>query len=284
MSLDEWVSQQGVGTREAKQLVLLARKYNLSSRELKALLSSPKRQPTKSYKFNGKDVLYGVISDTHIGHQCFDRGLLRTAIKHFNKEKVDFVLHGGDICEGLYTSRPGHVFELDEIGADAQVDCAIGELSEIKAPIFAITGNHTWNTFWKMSGYDVGRRFEENIPNFNYLGNADGTVELDRGVKIQMLHPDGGTAYAISYRTQKIIESIEGGKKPDIMHVGHFHKAEYLFYRNVHAFQNGCLQSQTPFMKGKHIPAHKGFWIIRATLGRNRGVVKINPTFHPAYD
>ena len=77
-----------------------------------------------------------------------------------------------------------------------------------------------------------------------------------------MLHPDGGSSYAISYKSQKIVESLEGGVKPEVLHIGHFHKAEYLFYRNIHVFQNGCLQSQSKFMKGKHLSAHRGFWII----------------------
>ena len=32
----------------------------------------------------------------------------------------------------------------------------------------------------------------------------------------------------------KMIEAMESDSKPNILAVGHYHKAEYLFYRNVH--------------------------------------------------
>lgn len=270
-------------SKQEKEILKALRESNLTDSEIKAMLKSKKPATSKVYRLGGRDVYYGVISDSHIGNKAYDSPLADLAAKTFNKEKVDFVLHGGDICDGLYTNRPGHVFELDQIGADDQVERAIEELDKIKRPIFAITGNHTWNTFFKNAGYDIGRRLEERVSNLTYLGNAEGTVELSKGVRIQLLHPDGGTAYAISYRPQKIIESLDGGSKPSIMHIGHFHKAEYIFYRNVHTFQNGTLCSQTPFMKGKNLAAHKGFWLVRAKINK-MGVTQIEPKFVPAYD
>lgn len=269
--------------RKMKEIQKRIEQSSLSMKEIEALLKSPKKRISKTIDLGGKDVYYGVISDTHIGHKCYDSDLMKTASKVFNKEKVDFVLHGGDICEGFYTHRPGHVFELDQIGGDDQVEKAVEELSQIKSPIFAITGNHTWNTFYKNAGIDIGKSLEEKIKNLTYLGNAEGNIDLAYGKTIQLLHPDGGTAYAISYRPQKIVESISGGKKPEILHIGHFHKAEYLFYRNVHTFQNGTLCAQTPFMKGKSIPAHLGFWLIKLKVNK-KGISEITPKFFPAYE
>ena len=60
----------------------------------------------------------------------------------------------------------------------------------------------------------------------------------------------------------------EGGKKPHILGIGHFHKAEYMpRYRNVKAIQAGTFQDQTPFMARKGLAAHVGGWIIEITLG-----------------
>lgn len=269
-----------------KTITTLLDKSNLTLQEIKSLLTSQKPKIYIPVEVNKTKICYGVISDTHIGHKCYDSKLMDRAALEFKKRKVDFIIHGGDILEGHYESkRAGSVFELEHIGGDEQVKRAIKELKKIdtKTPIYAVVGNHEHNTFGKMSGFDIGERLAENLPNFTNLGTQHGYVDLPFGKQIQIIHPDGGTAYALSYKVQKIAESLESGKKPNILHVGHFHKAEYLFYRNIHIIQNGCFESQTPFMKNNHISAHKGFWIVTADISKN-GVERIVPEFFPCYE
>jgi len=266
-----------------KTIEQLVEESGLTEKELRAILKTGKqKRPAQTYNIGRKNAKFGVISDTHIGNKCYDSNLLKHAIKMFDREKVDFVVHCGDICDGLYTHRPGHVFELEHIGADEQVGRAIEELSGINQHLFFITGNHTWNTFYKQSGHDIGNTLERELEGSTYLGNAEGWLELKDGLTVQLLHPDGGTAYAISYRPQKIVEGFDGGQKPNICLIGHYHKAGYFFYRNVHTFLAGCLESQTPFMKGKSIPAHKGFYIIDLKNDK-KGVTSITPEFFPGY-
>lgn len=231
---------------------------------------------------------YGVISDTHIGSVHYDHALMSFAAKEFDKRKVDFVLHVGDIVDGWYQNRPSSIFEQNAIGYDQQKAMAVKELSKIKQPLYFITGNHEYNTFTRNAGVELGFELEKGLKEAgreaHYLGNAEGDIKLKNGTTIKMLHPDGGTAYAISYKPQKIIESLEGGKKPHILHIGHFHKSEYLFYRNIHCFQAATFENQTKFMRGKQIPAHKGFWVVEVGGKKGGQIDYITPTFYPAYD
>jgi predicted phosphodiesterase len=272
-------------SKEELEVIKKIRKSNLTPNEINSLFKSDKPliNSGKNYNHKGKGVYFGVIGDTHMGHQCYDANLMKHAIDTFNKEKVDFVIHAGDILEGHYENkRAGSVFELTHIGGDSQVDLAVKELSQIKKPLYFITGNHETNTFLKMSGFDIGKQIEDKIPNAHYLGNAKGRIQLPYGQSIEVLHPDGGSSYAVSYRSQKIAESLEGGTKPSILLIGHFHKAEYLFYRNIHIFQTGTLQSQTDFMRNKHLSAHKGFWLVKAKA-TPKGISEISPKFIPSY-
>jgi len=100
---------------------------------------------------------------------------------------------------------------------------------------------------------------------------------------LRLWHPTLGTAYAISYQSQRYIESLPGGSKPNILAIGHFHKAEYLFYRNIHAIQTACTEFQTRFMASKKIAAMMGFWIIEAEINGD-GIVNIVPKFYPDYE
>ncbi|MFW6173353.1 MAG: hypothetical protein ACOC5T_06375, partial [Elusimicrobiota bacterium] len=74
--------------------------------------------------------------------------------------------------------------------------------------------------------------------------------------------------YAVSYRSQKLVESYTGGEKPNAVFIGHYHKADHMpCFRNVQAIQAGAFQAQTPYMKKKQTPSHVGGWIIERTEG-----------------
>jgi hypothetical protein len=80
-----------------------------------------------------------------------------------------------------------------------------------------------------------------------------------------------------------MIEAYFGGEKPNMLAVGHYHKAEYIFYRNVHCIQTGCFQAQTPWMAGKGIAAMVGGWIIEITVDDGGNIKRFTPTFFPFY-
>jgi len=77
-----------------------------------------------------------------------------------------------------------------------------------------------------------------------------------------------------SYRPQKIIESYQGGEKPAVLLIGHYHKISYNIIRNVHTFQAGCVTDQTVFLRKKSIECMVGGWIIEVEQDTGHGGVK----------
>jgi hypothetical protein len=87
-----------------------------------------------------------------------------------------------------------------------------------------------------------------------------------------------------SYKPQKIVDALEGGTKPDMLAIGHFHKAEVMpTYRNVCTIQAGTFQMQTPFMSRQGSQAHVGGWLVQVTIGRNKANKIINTRFVAFY-
>jgi len=109
------------------------------------------------YRIGKNNVKLGVLSDTHIGNIHYDKALMSHAGKVFSDEKVDAVLHGGDILDGWYQNRPQSLFEQNAFGLDQQVKMAVKELSKIEQPLYFITGNHEYNTFMRGAGVEVGQ-------------------------------------------------------------------------------------------------------------------------------
>jgi len=244
--------------------------------------------PKKQYSVGKMSVRYLALSDTHIGSIYYDKDLMSFAVGQAKKEACDFAIHAGDVLEGWFQNRPQSIFELNAVGVDQQVGMGVEELCKLPCPLYFITGNHEYNTFMRGAGIEVGRVLEEKAAlkgkTHHFLGNAEGDISLKGGATIKLLHPDSVSSYAISYRSQKIAESLEGGKKPSVLHIGNMHKAEYLFYRNIHIIQTACLQNQTKFMRGRHIAAMKGFYIVDLHSNSLGGVELIVPRFYPAYD
>ena len=225
------------------------------------LLKQQRGLETKLHTYEGEWVRFGVISDTHLGSYFEALDALHLAYRVFKREGIEVVYHAGDLLDGEKMYR-GHEYEIHTHGADAQIEYCVENYPRIKGiTTYFITGNHDLS-FWKRSGVDVGPKIAQLRPDLVYLGPecADIKIENENGRAIvQLVHPGKGSAYAVSYHAQKYIESLPGGRKPHLVLMGHYHKAEYLVWRNVHLIQTGCLQRQTKYMQRNNVAAIVGF-------------------------
>jgi hypothetical protein len=123
----------------------------------------------------------------------------------------------------------------------------------------------------------VGKMIEQALPVYEFLGEEQARVQFETPIgpwTLGLAHPGGGSAYALSYKPQKIIESLEGGTKPDVLCIGHYHKAEFMpSYRNVAVIQSGTFQRQTPFMARQGLAAHVGGWIVDVVKGNGSNTI-----------
>lgn len=233
--------------------------------------------------WNGEKIIrFGLTGDSHINSKYTQLTHLNALYDIFAREGLSAVYHTGDIDDGEHM-RVGHEYELYKHGADDHVAEIVkvypsrpGMITEF------ITGNHD-HTFIKGIGLDIGNQIAEKRKDMRYLGQSSAVIQLTDNCTLELRHPLDGTAYALSYKTQKLIEAMSGGEKPNILATGHYHKAEYLFYRNVHSIQTGTTCAQTPWMKGKQIAAHMGGWIVEVHVRDDGAVERIKQEFIPFY-
>lgn len=229
------------------------------------------------------EIRFGLIGDTHIGSKYTQFTHLYNFYDILASQGITDVYHAGDVTDGL-KMRVGHEYELYEISADEMRDDVVKHYPKRDGiTTHFITGNHDASVY-KQVGYDMGPAIAGSRPDMEYLGRDCALINLTPNCTLELRHPWDGTAYALSYKPQKMIEAMESDSKPNILAIGHYHKAEYLFYRNVHAFQTGCFQSQTPFTRGKGISVHIGGWIITVQVDKSGTIRSISPTFIPYYN
>lgn len=204
-----------------------------------------------------------VMSDTHIGsvYSPYEWHDVVSAYANDPENDIECILHLGDLTEGMKVARLGtQIYELSDIGFEAQKARAVELMGKYERPIYVISGNHD-GFFMENAGIDIVKAIAAELPNMTYIGSNSADIEIG-GAIIRLFHGGDGSSYALSYRLQKLIEGINGGNKPAILLAGHTHKYCSVFERNIFAVSCPAMQAQTKWMEGKRLAAHTGFLVL----------------------
>lgn len=244
-------------------------------------------------KLRGKTLLFGVVSDTHLGSQYARLDVLNAVYDRFREEGVRDVLHSGNIIEGFKKGINDHEVLPGCGSVEGQIAYLLKNYPQRKGIRTRFISTKCHEGWWTSSiGINIGaliqqRAEEAGRRDLEYLSfiEADITVPAPRGkTVIRLVHPGGGSPYAISYTPQKIVESYSGGTKPAILIVGHHHKKNFGLFREIYTVMAGCTQDQTSFMRIKRIEAHLGGWICRAQQAPDGHISEMSVTDLRYYD
>jgi len=238
-----------------------------SQDELKAIAAGEgiaKRYiPYPEIHLHGRHHRILVMSDTHIGSVYSPEEWHGVVAGYANNPEngIECIMHCGDLVDGLKIGRAGtQIYELSEIGYEAQRGKAVELMSLYDRPIYIISGNHD-AYFREFAGANLVKDVCSRVENMTYIGHDSADIDVD-GCTIRLFHGGDGNSYALSYRLQKLVESINGGHKPNILLAGHVHKMCYIFERNIHAISVPAMQSQTSYMRAKKLASHTGFLVL----------------------
>ena len=249
-------------------------------------------QPVKVKPRKDGWTVIGAISDTHLGSKHERLELNEKLFDIFEQEGVTQVFHGGNWIEG---EARFNRYDVSVYGLDAQIDYFIDHYPQ-RAQIgtYYVAGDDHEGWYQQRELINIGERLEERArtrgrEDLHYLGYMEADVALvgkkGASTPMRVIHAGGGTGYALSYRPQKIVESLQGGEKPSVLLIGHYHKAVYAYIRNVHTVSLGTGEDQSMFMRKHAIEAHVGGWIIRFKQDEVDGhILRFAPEFIPFYD
>ena len=279
----EWQKRDRKLKREVRYLEGIGDKY--THEELKALskgksldtfsVAPPKVKITQE----GEEIRFGFFTDTHMGSIYYHEEFLNDFIRTCKKNKAQFCIFGGDLTHGMDPRKYNLLYELKEIGYAAQKEYAEQQLSKIPFHTYLISGNH--DRWYESVGANIVRDVCELVPNAEYIGRDEGDIEIS-GVTIRAFHGEDGSSYAVSYRIQKLIESLTGGTKPHVLLMGHAHKQGYFFSRHIHAVTGGAMCTQSRWMRSKRMENHSGYHFITMTVDDD-GVSEFQISWKPFY-
>jgi hypothetical protein len=193
------------------------------------------------------------ISDTHLCNEAQQLHLINKVYEETARRGIKTVRHFGDISDGDYQNRGEHRYELFRLGLARQLKYIVENWPKVEGVrTVVIDGNHDL-THNRNGGAILGELLAQYRDDIEWVGSEHAMVHPmdDEGnelkTDIEMLHPGGGCASSLSYRSQKYIDKMEPGSKPNALGQGHFHQSEFLSYRNVIALLLPCLTAKSAF-------------------------------------
>lgn len=234
---------------------------------------------------------FGITTDNHLCNKHSRLDVLTTAYDHFEREGIVTVYNCGNWIDGEARFNKSEL--LTAPGMDNQLDYLIDKFPQRKGiTTYYVAGDDHEGWYQQREGIEIGRYLQLRAENqgrsdLKYLAYAECDVALKYGsgeAVMRVVHPGGGSAYAISYTDQKRTESYQGGEKPQIELVGHYHKWNHGYPREVHTVQCGCTCDQTLFMRKKRLQAHVGFVVVKIKQDKNGIVTRFAAEWFPFFD
>lgn len=214
---------------------------------------------------HGPTVRLGVVSDTHLGSRYQALSELEAVYDEFHARGVQAVLHAGDVFAGVGMYRGQETDELlpavDTYSrqvdyAEAEYPCRDGVTT------YMIAGNHDLDGAFSRSISSPVRALASRRKDIVYLGDERVTVELVNGARVMVAHGSGPAGYAHSYKAQRYIEAINRSERPDLLILGHFHRAGFFVHDGVSCVLAACFQTQTPFLASNGIEPDVGGFVV----------------------
>jgi hypothetical protein len=250
--------------------------------------ADPFRIDTRTLK--GKVFRFGLTADNHLCSKYERMDVLNALYDIWHEQGITTVYQCGNMIDG---DAPFNKNDVIVRGLEAQSQYFAEHWPKRKGmTTYYITGDDHEGWYVQREGVDVGRYLDGAVRHAGrkdlvYLGHMEHDIVF-RGKRQQsimrLIHAGGGSSYATSYAAQKIVESYQGGEKPQVLLIGHYHKAEYGYPREVHCVQAGCTCDQTPFMRKNKLQAHVGGWTIEITLNDDGVITRFRQEWMPFFD
>lgn len=265
---------------------------NAAGFELTNLKRANPEKLIQTDQYFGKDgwVRFGFVTDTHLGSKYSRLDVINALYDVFAGEGIQTVYHAGNWIEG---EARFNKFELEVTGFNAMLENFLEKYPRRRGiTTEIISGDDHEGWYQQREGIDVARTLEDAAEmcgrdDIKSLGYMERDIRFKRphgSAVVRVVHAGGGSSYAISYTSQKYVESLQGGEKPKIVLVGHYHKFDWSYPREVHVIQGGCTQDQTGFMRKKRLQAMVGGCIVEFKQDDHGVIRRVRVEWMPFYD
>jgi hypothetical protein len=251
----------------------------------------PQEKPVKAsleeLGARGGRFLIGHTADWHVSSKYCREDVITKLYEWYKERGVSKVYIAGNWIDG---ESKFNTFDLNTHGMSPQIHEFLRVCPRIEGiTTDVLSGDDHEGWYVQREGVNIGQLLELEAQkagrtDIRDIGYMERDIELAPGQVMRVIHAGGGSAYATSYKAQKYVESLQGGEKPRIVVMGHYHKFEFGYPREVYALQPGCCQDQSPFMRKKQIQAHVGGCILDIHVNDDGVIDEVGCQFKSFFD
>lgn len=277
VGIEELSNKTGMLPKKLRQLLkkIGDEKYNLIENTenislAKSLSVGGDVQRLDPAMWKGDKIRIGFTADNHLGSTYERLDLLNLLYDIFADEGISTVYQGGNWIEGESRFNTPYIHKH---GMSDQIDYCVQEWpyrEGVETHYVAGEDHEGW--YVKREGVNIGeylqmRREESGKNDMKYIGFIEADINLNENGDakqswLRVVHTGGGSAYAISYTPQKLVESYQGGEKPRVLMIGHLHKLGCFEPRGVITVLMGSTKEQDPWMRKLKISSELGAGIL----------------------
>ncbi len=282
-SIDEFKNKFHMNDSELFGIVELCNMYGLyvsvirnNKNEMVFEKGLPKNLKFEKPYLNSNDIVvreFLVVADNHLCNIHQQLGICYELYEEAKIRGIEIALNGGDVVDGNYKNRPSYPKQTFYEGFDDQTEYVIRNY-----PYFpgittkVISGNHD-KTHDFNDGATVLKWVAKERKDIEYVGIDRADLDID-GIRIRLDHPGDGSADALSYASQKSLERINAGSKPNIYITAHYHKWYEMLYNNVFAYSAPCLCGQTNFEMTHKLRTMVGGFFLKVYINKKTGAIE----------
>lgn len=264
----QWISgvlsgkeeEQRKASKEEKRKLDLLKTY--SSKEVQDMLTYIANNTKKEIDevlWEEGHLKFWLVSDTHIWAK---QAAVDELWEFYDKAKdkgVECFVHAGDLLdwEWVYT---GQQFEQSEVWMDDQINKLVKDYPDVWVPTYFIQWNHD-QAFLKRNWADVWKTISLLRDDLKYLGIYDATLKIN-WIKINLHHWAWASSYSWDYKLQRYIDSLDPKQLPDVVGLGHYHRALYSLHNGIHSFLPGAFLKENLLCKRYNFPNQIWWWIV----------------------
>ena len=292
-SIDEFKTKFHMNDSELYGIVELCNMYGLyvsfrtnEKNEMVFEKGLPKNLKIEKPYLKSDDIVvreFLVVSDNHLCNIHQQLGICHELYEEGHNRGVEIALNAGDVVDGNYTKRNEFPIQTFYKGFDDQTEYVIRNYPKFPDMVTkVISGNHD-KTHDFNDGATVLKWVAKERKDIEYVGIDRADLDID-GIKIRLDHPADGSADALSYASQKSLERINAGSKPNIYITGHYHKWYEMLYNNVFAYSAPALCGQTNFEMTHKLRTMVGGFFLKVYINKKTGTIEYIETDPRIYE
>lgn len=264
----QWISdvlswkeeEQRKASKEEKKKLDLLKTY--SSQEIQDMLNYIANNTKKEIdEVLGEEwhIKFWLVSDTHIWAKQAAIDELWEFYDRAKDKWVECFVHAWDLLDWEWVYK-GQQFEQSEVWMQNQIDKVVKEYPDVWLPTYFIEWNHD-EAFLKKNWADVWKTISLLRDDLKYLGIYDATLKIN-WIKINLHHWGGTSSYSGDYKLLRYADSLNPKNLPDIVALGHFHRALYSLHNGIHSFLPWAFLKENLLCKRFNFPNEVWWWIV----------------------